>query len=92
MALEAIKYKRGSLSLLDQRLLPLQSVFVNTPDCDAAFVAIREMLVRGAPAIAIAAGLALAAELANKDVHSFPSGRAAAGARRHIMCALQSAW
>lgn len=78
MPLEAIKYKRGSLQLLDQRLLPLETQFIDVPGCDEAFDAIKEMLVRGAPAIAIAAGLALAVELANKS--SFPSGKEAAGA------------
>ena len=66
--------------MLDQRLLPLETQFVDVPGCDEAFVAIRDMLVRGAPAIAIAAGLALAVELANRA--SFPSGQEAAGAAR----------
>lgn len=77
MVLEAIQYKRGSLRLLDQRLLPLETKFVDVPGCDEAFAAIKDMLVRGAPAIAIAAGLALAVELANRA--SFPSGKEAAG-------------
>lgn len=77
MVLEAIVYKRGSLRLLDQRLLPLETVFIDVPGCDEVFTAIKDMIVRGAPAIAIAAGLALAVELANKP--SLPSGKDAAG-------------
>ncbi|KAK3266546.1 hypothetical protein CYMTET_24837 [Cymbomonas tetramitiformis] len=61
--LEAIIYKRGSLQLLDQLKLPLASVYIDIKDCQAAWVAIKEMQVRGAPAIAITAALALAVEL-----------------------------
>ena len=37
-------------------------MFIDVPDCDACWSAIKEMNVRGAPAIAIAAALALAVE------------------------------
>ena len=60
--LEAIRYARGSLQLLDQLKLPTSTVFIDVPDCDACWSAIKEMNVRGAPAIAIAAALALAVE------------------------------
>jgi len=116
-ALEAIRWRRGppaSLQLLDQRLLPLQTVFADIDGPEAAWKAIKarcctgcpssllsacckngampraqiivgkhefcspyfnargltvvcrqDMAVRGAPAIAIAAALALAADLVN---------------------------
>lgn len=63
--LEAIKYSRGSLKLLDQRLLPLQQEFLDIKTCEDAHARIKEMAVRGAPAIAIAGFLALAVELHN---------------------------
>ena len=62
-ALEAIVYERGALKLLDQLKLPLETTYVDVEDCDACWRAIKDMNVRGAPAIAIAAALALAVEL-----------------------------
>ena len=61
--LEAIRYTRGSLQLLDQLKLPGETVFMDVADCDACWTMIRDMNVRGAPAIAIAAALALAVDL-----------------------------
>lgn len=63
MVLQAIKYQRGSLQLLDQRKLPLSETWINIPSVDAAWHAIKDMAVRGAPAIAIAAALSLAVDL-----------------------------
>jgi|APGre2960657444_1045066.scaffolds.fasta_scaffold00194_14 5-methylthioribose kinase len=62
-ALQAIRYSRGRLELLDQRQLPLQTHFVPVASLAACHAAIKDMVVRGAPAIAIAAALALAVEL-----------------------------
>jgi hypothetical protein len=61
--LEAIIYKRGHLQLLNQLLIPGQSVFVDVNSAADGWNAIRMMKVRGAPAIAIAAALSLAVEL-----------------------------
>lgn len=61
--LQGIRYSRGSLELLDQRKLPLESTYIKILDADAGWHAIRDMVVRGAPAIAIAAALSLAVEL-----------------------------
>lgn len=63
MSLEAIRYRRGSLTILDQLRLPHVSEYVTISDCRDAFSAIERMVVRGAPAIAIVAALALAVEL-----------------------------
>ncbi|BDA46322.1 probable methylthioribose-1-phosphate isomerase at N-terminal half [Coccomyxa sp. Obi] len=68
-ALEAIRWQLGppaSLKLLDQRILPLQSVYMDINGPKGAFTAIKDMAVRGAPAIAIAAALALAVDLVNQ--------------------------
>lgn len=67
--LQAIKYSPGSadeptsLQILDQLLLPHQTVYITVESCQDAFDAIKQMKVRGAPAIAIVAALALAVEL-----------------------------
>lgn len=66
-SLQAIRYKRGSLQLLDQRRLPLETVYLDIRDAADGWSAIRDMVVRGAPAIAIAATLSLAVEVANLE-------------------------
>jgi 5-methylthioribose kinase len=63
MVLEAIRYSRGSLQLLEQRLLPLQTEWIEIKSVEDGWNAIRDMTVRGAPAIADAAALSLAVEL-----------------------------
>ncbi|KAF6138811.1 hypothetical protein GIB67_025973 [Kingdonia uniflora] len=67
--LQAICYKRGSLKLLDQRKLPLETVYFDVRDATDGWIAIREMVVRGAPAIAIAAALCLAVEVYNWNTY-----------------------
>lgn len=67
MALEAIRYQRGSLQLLDQRKLPLDTIYLEIQDAVQGWEAIREMVVRGAPAIAIAAALSLAVEISKLE-------------------------
>lgn len=75
-SLQAILYERGSLRLLDQRKLPLEAVYLDIQDSTDGWNAIRDMVVRGAPAIAIAAALSLAVEAFNLDF-SGTSGDAA---------------
>ncbi|MBU0499415.1 MAG: S-methyl-5-thioribose-1-phosphate isomerase [Gammaproteobacteria bacterium] len=59
----AIVWKNGRLYLLDQRLLPQQADFLPLDEVRAVADAIRDMVVRGAPAIGITAayGVVLAA-------------------------------
>ncbi|CAK9144652.1 unnamed protein product [Ilex paraguariensis] len=64
-SLQSIRYRRGSLQLLDQRKLPLETIYLEIRDATDGWGAIRDMVVRGAPAIAIAAALSLAVELFN---------------------------
>ncbi|KAK1365162.1 Methylthioribose-1-phosphate isomerase [Heracleum sosnowskyi] len=66
-SLQSIRYKRGSLELLDQRRLPLETVYLDIHGTTDGWEAIRDMVVRGAPAIAIAAALSLAVEASNLD-------------------------
>src|SRR5512139_610793 len=60
---ETLRWKRGRLELLDQTLLPERVVYRPLTTAAAVAKAIRDMLVRGAPAIGVAAafGMALAA-------------------------------
>ncbi|KAH8145553.1 uncharacterized protein LAJ45_10353 [Morchella importuna] len=67
--LEAIKYKRGDLQILDQLKLPHESIYVVIRDSKDGFQAIKDMVVRGAPAIAIVAALSLAVELQSRKSH-----------------------
>ncbi|XP_043708102.1 methylthioribose-1-phosphate isomerase-like [Telopea speciosissima] len=64
-SLQSICYKRGSLRLLDQRKLPLETIYLDIRDATDGWSAIRDMVVRGAPAIAISAALSLAVEVCN---------------------------
>ncbi|XP_058078807.1 methylthioribose-1-phosphate isomerase [Magnolia sinica] len=76
-SLQSICYERGSLRLLDQRRLPLETVYLDVRDVKDGWNAIRDMVVRGAPAIAISAALALAVEVYNIGSFNGTSGDAA---------------
>ncbi|MEI6423019.1 MAG: S-methyl-5-thioribose-1-phosphate isomerase [Lentisphaerota bacterium] len=54
-----LSFKNNTLYLLDQRKLPVQEKWVACRDSQAVWKAIRTMVVRGAPAIGIAAGYGL---------------------------------
>lgn len=68
---EALRWHGDSLELLDQRLLPHQQVWHRYQHAADIAQAIKDMVVRGAPAIGIAAayGYALAAQ-AKQDLHA----------------------
>ncbi|KAI1311348.1 hypothetical protein F5Y03DRAFT_304654 [Xylaria venustula] len=63
--LQAIRYTRGKLEVLDQLRLPHEHHYDEVATAEEAFDCIRSMRVRGAPAIAIVAALALGVELYN---------------------------
>ncbi|CAG7961696.1 unnamed protein product [Penicillium salamii] len=63
--LQAIKYNKGNLEILDQLQLPFIEIFIPIRSTEDGWHAIKDMKVRGAPAIAIVAMLALASELAS---------------------------
>ena len=71
--------KRGCLRLLDQRGLPTETAFLDCRDAHAVHDAIRRLVVRGAPAIGVAAayGMVLAAQWL-PDSHDFITGVEAA--------------
>lgn len=62
MVLQAIKYFRGHLEILDQLRLPHEEIYIKIKHSKDAWHAIRWMQVRGAPAIAIVAALSVAIE------------------------------
>lgn len=70
MVLQAIKYSRGQLEILDQLKLPHAEEYDHIYSSTDAWHAIKEMRTRGAPAIAIVAALALAVELSNMKLSS----------------------
>jgi methylthioribose-1-phosphate isomerase len=55
MAVEPLRWKGDRLELLDQRLLPDKTVYVSCRSAAEVAQAIRDMVVRGAPAIGCAA-------------------------------------
>lgn len=55
-----IRWENGRLLLLDQRQLPRRVVFEEHGDAGSVALAIRELRVRGAPAIGVAAAYAMA--------------------------------
>lgn len=78
--LEAIKYSRGRLEIIDQLELPHNEIYREITTASEAWNVIKAMQVRGAPAIAIVAALGLAVELSRHQAD--PS--AATSARTHI--------
>jgi len=60
----AMIWGEGVLKLLDQRLLPLQQIYVECEDVETVANSIRNMVVRGAPAIGVAAGYGIAIAVA----------------------------
>jgi methylthioribose-1-phosphate isomerase len=72
MTARAIEWLDGKLRVLDQSKLPGEQIFVDLDNYRDVVLAIKEMRVRGAPAIGVAAayGIALGAsgiKIANKD-------------------------
>lgn len=55
----AMQYQHGQLRLLDQRLLPTQEIWIDYKTLEGVAVAIEDMVVRGAPAIACAGAYGL---------------------------------
>lgn len=70
MSLLAIKYERGKLEILNQLLLPHESIYEEIQSVEDGWGAIRSMKVRGAPAIAIVGALSLSVEMLPKSFSS----------------------
>lgn len=79
--MDAIRWQGDSLALLDQTKLPVEEVWDEYTDYRAVGTAIRQLVVRGAPAIGIAAAYALclaAMEFQDRDPAGFQADMAAA--------------
>ncbi|KAK5951728.1 S-methyl-5-thioribose-1-phosphate isomerase [Knufia fluminis] len=91
MVLQAIKYTPASgdgpasLEILDQLQIPHRTVYEPIKNCEDGFKAIKQMKVRGAPAIAIVAALTLAVELGT----TYDGAQSAAEAKDHIIQRLE---
>ena len=83
-----IRWENGRLLLLDQRQLPRRVVFEEHKDVASVARAIRQLRVRGAPAIGVAAGYAMAIAWRNGD----DVEQAAADLRRARPTAVNLAW
>ena len=55
-----IEFKDGKVVMIDQRLLPQKEIYVNCLDHEQVAEAIERMVIRGAPAIGVAAAMGLA--------------------------------
>jgi methylthioribose-1-phosphate isomerase len=74
MSIKPIVFEHGVLRMIDQRLLPTQEIWLQYADYRAVAEAIRSMVVRGAPAIGVAAafGAAFGArDIVESDFESF---------------------
>ena len=67
MEIEPIRWKRDRLELLDQRLLPDQTVYITCRTATEVAAAIRNMVVRGAPAIGCAAAFGVVLGSSSKE-------------------------
>jgi methylthioribose-1-phosphate isomerase len=56
----SVRWNEGVVTMLDQRLLPEEEVYRNYGQCSEVASAIRDMVIRGAPAIGVAASFGLA--------------------------------
>ena len=62
--MRSIEWQNGAVTMIDQRLLPTTFQMLECAECEDVAEAIRDMVIRGAPAIGAAAafGMALAAQ------------------------------
>ena len=68
-AVEPIRWKGDSLELLDQRLLPDKLSYVKCTNATEVAKAIRDMVVRGAPAIGCAAAFGVVLSKGSPDAY-----------------------
>ncbi len=60
MAIRTIEWRRGGVVMIDQRLLPMREVYRVYRDHREVARAIKDMVIRGAPAIGVAAAMGIA--------------------------------
>ena len=73
MGIKTLEWKKGKLYLLDQTKLPLKEAYVACSTYQEAAQAIQKMVVRGAPAIGVAAAFGMVL-----GIRQFKSGTRAA--------------
>jgi methylthioribose-1-phosphate isomerase len=71
MAVKTIQWKNDRVVMLDQRLLPHKELYRVCRDYQEVAQAIREMVIRGAPAIGVAAAMGVALGAAKAQVKTF---------------------
>ena len=69
VGMRPLVYKKGILKLLDQTKLPQEVVWVECKTYNDVAIAIKDMIVRGAPAIGVSAayGMAIGARAIDTD-------------------------
>jgi len=77
-----LRWRAGALELLDQRLLPEEVRWVRMTTAAEVAQAIRDMVVRGAPAIGLAAAYAVVLAAGQAYAASVDQWRRASAARR----------
>ena len=89
-SIRAVQWQHDRLRLLDQRQLPLAEAWVDCRDAVEVAQAIRDLVVRGAPAIGIAAawGVVLAAKHGDDLDAALANLRAARPTAVNLMAAL----
>ncbi len=84
---QTMVWRDHALHLIDQRVLPRSFDIVNCHDAAEVAVAIRDMVVRGAPAIGCAAAFGIAAEAHEHRTDSRPAFDTALGAAFEVLAA-----
>lgn len=64
-----LRYEQGRLLILDQTLLPNEEKWIQIKNKEMAYTAIKQLMVRGAPAIGIFAGYAMALFSDNNNIY-----------------------
>ena len=71
MAVKTIEWKNDRVVMLDQRLLPHREVYRVYRDYQRVAEAIRSMVIRGAPAIGVAAAMGVAVGMLKAPAKTF---------------------
>ena len=69
--MKTIEWKDGKVVLIDQRKLPMKTVWVECKTCKEVVEAIKRMKIRGAPAIGVAAAFGMSLHAFNSKADKF---------------------
>jgi len=75
MEIRTLEWKKGKLFLLDQTKLPLREIYVSCSSHREVAAAIKTMIVRGAPALGVAAAFGLVLGAKKTRTKAYPSFR-----------------